>query len=221
MPQVKVKEVPLLVTEGIGSISLLEVSPSDARAVVVLAHGAGAGMKHRFMEALAMGLAELSIATVRFNFPYVENGRKRPDAPGIAEKAVEKVMEYAHTRFPKLPLFLAGKSFGGRMSSQLLSKYSPPWVRGIIFYGFPLHPTGAPGTDRAKHLSLVKVPMLFLSGTKDTLADMSLLEGVIKTLPKAQLIKFEGADHSFNRAKTDNIPVLAEATDSWVQENSR
>jgi predicted alpha/beta-hydrolase family hydrolase len=215
--KIKLKETSLIVSEGIGRVSMLITTPKNIHSVLVLAHGAGAGMTHKFMEALATDLAEQNIACVRYNFPYVENGRKRPDAPGIAEKTVEKVIEFTHDMFPQVLLFAGGKSFGGRMTSQRISKGCPPYVKGIVFYGFPLHPTGSPSTDRAKHLSDIKIPMLFLQGSKDTLADLTLLEGVIENLPTAHLEIFEGADHSFNRGKINNIPQLAEKTENWMR----
>jgi len=211
------KEIALHVSESIGEISVLITEPDDIQAVLVLAHGAGAGMRHRFLESLSAALAEHSIGCVRFNFPYMENGKKRPDPPAIAEKTVEKVLGFAHELHPRLPLVAGGKSFGGRMTSQRLAKECPAFVKGIVFYGFPLHPSGKPSTDRAAHLSGIHIPMLFLQGTRDTLAEMVLMERVCSGLATASLKKFEGADHSFNQGKTNNIPVLAQMTEEWVR----
>jgi uncharacterized protein len=217
MMSTKVKENSLVVSESIGRVSTLTTMPDAMDCMLVLAHGAGANMNHRFMESLSTALALLKVGTIRFNFPYMENGRKRPDPPAIAEKTVEKVIEHIHDLFPQLPLFAGGKSFGGRMTSQYLSKSCPPFLKGIVFYGFPLHPTGKPSVERAHHLSSIRIPMLFLQGTKDTLADMVLLEPVVKSLPSARLVKFEGADHSFNRGKVNLLPELAEQTETFIR----
>ena len=204
------------ISKTIGKVSIKVVEAKKPKAVLTLAHGAGAGMEHPFMEALANGLAAESITTVRFNFPYMENKKGRPDPPPIAEKTVEMVIENAHQVFPKLPLFASGKSFGGRMTTQLLSKKSPDYVNGIVLYGFPLHAPGAPATVRGDHLSTVKVPMLFLQGTRDALADLKLIEKILKKLPKATLTKFEGADHSFRASKRQLMDELVQATSSWI-----
>ena len=211
-----VKEISIQVSESIGKISALLATPDKPKAVMTLAHGAGASMTHRFMEELSNQLIQRSIAVMRFNFPYMENKKGRPDPPAIAEKTVNVVLAEAHTLYPKLPLFVSGKSFGGRMSSQMLSKECPEFVKGIIFYGFPLHPVGKPATDRAIHLKSISIPMLFLSGTKDTLAELSLIEKVCAELPSAILIKFEGADHSFKSGKKDLLPELAYKTIDWM-----
>ncbi len=184
---------------------------------MVLAHGAGAGMTHRFMEELSNELVQKSMAVLRFNFPYMENKKGRPDLPAIAEKTVSEVLAEAHKLFPKLPVYASGKSFGGRMSSQRLSKECPEYVKGIIFYGFPLHPAGQPATDRATHLKNISIPMLFLQGTKDKLAELSLIETVCASLSTATLIKFEGADHSFKAGKRELIPELVVATTQWME----
>jgi predicted alpha/beta-hydrolase family hydrolase len=204
------------ISKTIGKVSIKVSDVAKPRAVMVLAHGAGAGMEHPFMESLANGLANEGITTVRFNFPYMENKKGRPDPGPIAEKTVEVVIEKAHQLFPKAPLFTSGKSFGGRMTSQFLSRASPEYVKGIVFYGFPLHPPGAPAIARGEHLAAVKVPMLFLSGTRDALADLKLLEKVLKKLPDATLKKFEGADHSFRVSKKQLMDELVKATSSWI-----
>jgi predicted alpha/beta-hydrolase family hydrolase len=205
------------ISESIGTVSASIIEPKDPVAVLVLAHGAGAGMNHPFMITLAQALSGHAIATVRYNFPYMENKRNRPDPPAIAEKTVAAVMLKAHELFPDLPLFAGGKSFGGRMTSQRLAKECPSFVKGIVFYGFPLHPLGSPSTERAVHLKNITVPMLFLQGTRDKMAEMSLLEETCSGLPAATLSTLEGADHSFKSGKKELIPVLAERTHEWMK----
>lgn len=185
---------------------------------MVLAHGAGAGMRHSFMEALAEHLEALNIGTMRFNFPFTENAKGRPDPPTVAEKTVAILLQEANKRFPETPVFASGKSFGGRMSSQYLSKECPAFVKGMVFYGFPLHAPGQKekGRVRAAHLGDVRVPMLFLQGTRDALADLSLMRQVCDELPSATLITFEGADHSFKSGKKIFIPELSAETEKWI-----
>jgi predicted alpha/beta-hydrolase family hydrolase len=181
-----------------------------------LAHGAGAGMQHRFMIALSEALASHQIGSLRYNFPYMEQGKKRPDVPAVAHKAVAAAIQKTHELFSSVPLFVAGKSFGGRMSSQYLSKESPGFVKGVIFYGFPLHAAGDPSIGRAEHLKEVKVPMLFLQGARDALAEKELITGVCDKLPDVTLEMFEGADHSFKSGKKEFIPELAAQTEQWI-----
>src|SRR5688572_27368778 len=157
--------------EGATVSGLLD-APADARACYVLAHGAGAGMHHTFMAGIASGLAQRRIATLRFQFPYMEQGSKRPDSPKVAHAAVRAAVQEAAKRLPNLPLFAGGKSFGGRMTSQAQAAEPLAGVRGLVFVGFPLHPAGKPSVERAEHLGQVQVPMLFLQGTRDTLADL-------------------------------------------------
>ena len=214
--QPAVKKKSIRISESLGSVSSLIMQPEETKAVLVLAHGAGAGMTHRFMESLSIELANFSVATMRFNFPYMENGRKRPDPPAIAEKTVAVILEETHRMFSGVPLVAGGKSFGGRMTSQRLAKECPDFVKRIVFFGFPLHPAGKPSVDRAKHLSGINIPMLFLQGTRDTLAQIDLLSQVCSGLPKATLIKVEGADHSFKLGKQDLVPLLAEQTVEWL-----
>jgi uncharacterized protein len=205
------------ISESIGKVSALTMSPKNLKAVVVLAHGAGAGMKHRFMEDIAVNLAEFAIATVRYNFPYMEKGSRRPDVPAVAEKTVGAVLNYSQEKFQNIPVFLGGKSFGGRMSSQFISKHNPPIVKGIIFFGFPLHPPGKPDTQRAEHLKSIITPLLFLQGTNDALANMQLIEETCSKLSNATLVKFEGADHSFKIKKQDAVQALAIETNQWIE----
>jgi uncharacterized protein len=191
---------------------LLDV-PADARACYVFAHGAGAGMNHAFMAAMAQGLADRGIASLRFQFPYMEQGSKRPDAPAVAQAAVRAAVEEAARQLPDLPLFAGGKSFGGRMTSQAQAAQPLPGVRGIVFVGFPLHPAGKPSAERARHLAEVAVPMLFLQGTRDELADLELIRQTTAALGRrATLHIVDGADHSFH--------VLARSgrTDALVRE---
>jgi uncharacterized protein len=198
------------------TISAEVYEPVSSKAIFVFAHGAGAGMNHIFMKELSQALASHQIATLRYNFLYTEQKKKRPDFPPVAHKAVAGAIDKAAELFPKLPLFAGGKSFGGRMTSQYLSSHVVPLVRGIIFVGFPLHPMGKPSTERAEHLRNIKIPMLFLQGTKDTLAEWNLIEGECASLPTSTLIKLEGADHAFKMAKQKAIPILAAEINNWV-----
>ena len=213
----KVIPLRLEVSDSIGSVSAELIVSERTKAIVTLAHGAGAGMNHTFMTALANELAQLNIATLRFNFPFTEQKKKRPDFPAVAHKTIEVAINKAHELTPNTPLFVSGKSFGGRMSSQYLSKTQPDFVKGIIFFGFPLHPPGKPTIDRADHLKDVKVPMLFLQGTRDELAEWSLIEKVTNELSLATLYKLDRANHAFKSGKQNLIPVLAQATDEWIE----
>jgi predicted alpha/beta-hydrolase family hydrolase len=190
---------------------LLQV-PDDAIACYVFAHGAGAGMAHPFMAASAEGLAERGIATFRYQFPSMEKGSKRPDTPKVAQAAVRAAVAEGARRVPGLALFAGGKSFGGRMTSQAQAASPLPGVRGLVFLGFPLHPPGKPSDERAKHLFDVTVPMLFLQGTRDELANLQLLQPLVKQLGKrATLALFEDADHSFH------VPARTGRTDAEVR----
>lgn len=199
-------------------VSALWLAPGDARACLVLAHGAGAGMAHKSMTAIAEGLAARGIATLRYQFPYMERGSKRPDAPPVAHAAVRAAVAEAAKLAAGLPLYAGGKSFGGRMTSQAQALDPMPGVRGLVFFAFPLHPAGKPADTRAAHLAEVAVPMLFLQGTNDALAEMDLLRPVVAGLGKrATLTLAEGADHSFHvPAKTGrkDADVLAELLDA-------
>ena len=194
-----------------GTVSGLLSRASPPRAGFVLAHGAGAGMDHPFMRAAAVGLAERGIATLRYQFPYMERGSKRPDSPAIAQAAVRAAVARAAEIFDGLPLYAGGKSFGGRMTSQAQAATPLEGVRGLAFLGFPLHAAGEPGDARAKHLADIGVPLLFLQGTRDALADVSLMKAVCKRLGKtATLTLFEDADHSFH------VPAKSGRTDAQV-----
>lgn len=214
----KSKKLSISVSESIGSVSAEIMADDTIDCLFVFAHGAGAGMAHPFMFKLSSALSALKTGTLRFNFPYMEKGGRRPDPPAVAEKSVNTAIEVAHERFPRIPLLAGGKSFGGRMTSQALSKSSHPAVKGIVLVGFPLHAAGNPGTERAAHLTSVTLPMLFLQGTRDALADIGLMEEVTDRHKLATLRRFEGADHSFKAGKQDLIPVLASAIREWTIE---
>lgn len=212
------KKLKIKISESIGSVSGIVLEPKKAKCLMVLAHGAGADMHHKFMEKISEELAGHSVATLRFNFPFTENKKKRPDPAPIAEKTVSIVWNEAEKLFPKLPLLGAGKSFGGRMSSHVLSKSAVPFIKGVVFFGFPLHAPGQASVTRAEHLQTVATPMLFLQGTRDALADLTLMTRVTKSLPLATLVTFEGADHSFKAGKKDNISELAAAANNWIDD---
>ena len=213
----KTLSIVMQVSSAIGTVSAEYTIPENSICIMTLAHGAGAGMNHAFMVSLAQSLAEMNIATLRFNFPFAEGKKGRPDLPAVAHKTIEAAIEHAHQSFPLLPLFVSGKSFGGRMSSQFLALHSAPAVKGMIFYGFPLHPPKKPAVDRADHLRDVKIPMLFLQGTRDELATLSLIESVCSSLPLATLVKIEGADHAFKAGKRDIISLLTNTSKDWMQ----
>lgn len=211
----KIEALKFVVSESIGSVSAELVIPEKLNALLVLAHGAGADMNHKFMKTLAKGLADVGIGTMRFNFPFTENKKGRPDPGPVAEKTIEVAIAKAREMFPKVQLFAGGKSFGGRMTSNLLSK-RPLEVKGVVFFGFPLHAPGKPSTDRAAHLKDVKVPMLFLQGTRDALAALDLIKEVTSALPTATLEIFEGADHSFAAGKKDVMADLIARSKDWI-----
>jgi predicted alpha/beta-hydrolase family hydrolase len=216
------ERVTIVVDEGRRVSGLLE-APSQPMACYVMAHGAGAGMKHPFLAAVAAGLKARGIASLRYQFPYMEAGGKRPDPPKLAQAAVRAAVVEAARRLPELPLMAGGKSFGGRMTSQAQAAVPLPGVRGLAFLGFPLHPPGRPSRDRADHLFDVKIPMLFLQGTRDALADLHELRPLCEALaPRASLQLFENADHSFHvparSGRTDRqvLDDLLEAFAAWV-----
>jgi predicted alpha/beta-hydrolase family hydrolase len=193
-------------------VSGLLQQPNPAKACLVVAHGAGADMHHPFMAALATDLAQNGIATLRFQFPYTERGGKRPDPPVLCHATVRAAVATAHTLAPSLPLFAGGKSFGGRMTSQAQAKVALPHVCGLVFFGFPLHPPKQPSIDRGAHLSQVKIPMLFLQGTRDALAELALIEPLANRLgERTTLTLLEGADHSFH------VPSRSGRTDEQVR----
>lgn len=207
-------------TGNAGPVSGLLTRPPHARACFVFAHGAGAGMTHPFMARVAAGLGERGFATLRYQFPYMEKGSKRPDQPSVAHAAVRAAVAEAARCCDGLPLIAGGKSFGGRMTSQAQAIAPLAGVHGLAFFGFPLHPAGKPSNDRAKHLADVHVPMLFLQGTRDALAELTLLEPVIKALgPSATLHPVRDADHSFHvlaRSGRNDSEVMDEILDAFV-----
>jgi len=203
-----------------GPVSALLASPDTPHACFVFAHGAGAGMTHSFMEAFAKGLCERGFASLRYQFPYMEKGSKRPDPPAIAQATVRAAVEKASQVFPGLGLIAGGKSFGGRMTSQAQAASPLPGVRGLAFVGFPLHPAGKPSTDRADHLTRIDIPMLFLQGTRDSLAEVPLIEPLVQRLgPVATLHLVDGADHSFHvlaRSGRKDGEVMNEIFDAFA-----
>ena len=203
-----------------GSVSALLMRPAQVRACFVFAHGAGAGMTYSFMEAVAEGLCERGVASLRYQFPYMEKASKRPDPPGIAHAAVRAAVAEAGRCCPGLPLVAGGKSFGGRMTSQAQAATPLAGVRGLAFLGFPLHPAGKPSSDRAEHLADVRVPLLFLQGTRDSLAEVALLKPVVERLGSlATLHLVDGADHSFHvlaRSGRNDGEVLREILDTFA-----
>jgi predicted alpha/beta-hydrolase family hydrolase len=204
-------------------VSALPLIPPSARACFVFAHGAGAGMTHPFMAAIAGGLAEAGIATLRFQFPYMEARARRPDPPPLCHATVRAAVAEATRVAPGLPLIAGGRSFGGRMSSQAQAKSPLPGVLGLAFLGFPLHPAKQPSNERAQHLFEVKAPLLFLQGDRDELADLSLLQPLVERLgPRATLKLIPGANHSYKvpartgRSEAQITSELVEALDDWI-----
>jgi predicted alpha/beta-hydrolase family hydrolase len=198
---------------------LLEIT-KDPKLCLVLAHGAGAGMEHPSMAAIAQDLAARDIATLRYQFPYMERGEKRTDAPPVCHATVRAAVAAAAQLVPKVPLIAGGKSFGGRMTSQAQAGSPLPGVRGLTFFGFPLHPPDKPSIDRAAHLSKVRIPMLFLQGTRDNLADLRLLRPLVQQLENFATLKvLEGADHSFHllkRSGRTDEELKAEMIDAFI-----
>jgi uncharacterized protein len=216
-------EVRIPVGERTGDVSGLLLRPDGARLLYVLAHGAGAGMRHPFLESVAQRLADRDIATLRYQFPYMEQRARRPDPPAVAAATVRAAVIEAARLAPGLPLVAGGKSFGGRMTSTAQAEEPLPGVRGLVFLGFPLHPPGRPGDSRAEHLAQVRIPMLFLQGDRDEFADLKLLKPVVKRLgARATLHLVEGGDHSFHvlkrsgRTDADVMSELADAIVKWT-----
>jgi len=210
--------------EGDGEVPAILVRPSNARFLLALAHGAGAGMTHPFMGRLADELAKAGLASFRYQFPYMQQQRRVPDSPEVLTATVAAAVRAASEAVPGLPVLAGGKSMGGRMSSQAAAQGLLTGVRGVVFFGFPLHPPKRPSTKRADHLAKVEVPMLFLQGTRDELADLSLLRPITDKLGGlATLHIIEGADHSFHvlkkSGKTDSgvLHDLAQTTANWAE----
>lgn len=218
----RLERVTLDVPGGCAVSGLLSV-PERASACYVFAHGAGAGMAHPFMTAVADGLSERGIATFRYQFPSMEQGSKRPDSPALAHATVRAAVGTAARLLPSMPLVAGGKSFGGRMTSQAQAEDPLPGVGGLVFLGFPLHPARKPSDDRARHLSQVSIPMLFLQGTRDALAEVRLLVPVVEGLGAgATLELIQDADHSFHvparsgRADAEVLAGVLDALATWV-----
>ncbi|QIP03983.1 alpha/beta family hydrolase [Bradyrhizobium symbiodeficiens] len=221
---IETRELKLDIEAG-DTVSALLQLPANARACYVLAHGAGADMRHAFMEKAAVGLAERGIATLRFNFPYMEKKQGRPDRPAVAHAAVRAAVAEAARLCPGLKLVAGGKSFGGRMTSQAQAKEPLPDVKGLAFLGFPLHADKKPSSERAEHLASIAIPMLFLQGTRDGLADLGYLKPVVQKLgAKATLHEIEGGDHSFavlKKSGRSNEEALTEVLDTlaaWIDD---
>lgn len=213
-----------IVIDATQSVSGLLDHPADPIACFVMAHGAGAGMAHPFMASVASGLAARRIATLRYQFVYMESGSRRPDRPALAHAAVRAAVDAAAALLPGVSLVAGGKSFGARMTSQAQAETPLPNVRGLAFVGFPLHPTGKPSTERAAHLAEVSVPMLFLQGDRDKLAELNLLEPVVASLGRrATLRVFADADHSFHvpvrsgRTDAQTMDELLDALAAWTE----
>jgi predicted alpha/beta-hydrolase family hydrolase len=200
-------------------------APRHPSSCLVLAHGAGAGMTHPFMAAVAEGMCARDVATLRYQFPAMEQGSKRPDRPALATATVRAAVAAAANLFPGMPLLAGGKSFGGRMTSQAQAGAELPGVNGLVFFGFPLHPAKRPSDERARHLSDIAIPMLFLQGTRDALAEFGLLQALVARLGAgATLVCAEGADHAFHvplrSGRTDSqvLAALLDATAAWASQ---
>jgi predicted alpha/beta-hydrolase family hydrolase len=217
-------DLTLDLSDDIGPVSAFLLRPPDAWLLYVLAHGAGAGMRHSFLESISASLAARGVATFRYQFPYLEAGRRRPDPPPILEATVRAAVSKAAGIVPELPVIAGGKSLGGRMTSGAAAAKPLERVRGLVFLGFPLHPPGQPGTRRSEHLARVDVPMLFLQGTRDAFARLDLITTVCQQLePRATLHLVEGADHSFGvlkrsgRTASQVMDELADTTARWAR----
>lgn len=207
------------------TVSALWLRPSDARASLVLAHGVGAGMVHPSLDTLARDLGERGMATLRYQFPFMERGGKRPDTPRVAHETVRAAVSTALALTSDLPLFAGGRSFGGRMTSQAQAASPLPGVQGLVFLGFPLHPAGRPSSERGKHLLQVHIPMLFLQGTRDALGDLEHLQPLCTQLGRRATLKLlQEADHSFHvlvRSGRTNNEVrreMLDAVENWIDQ---
>ena len=219
------QEIRFTASKSSGEVSAILLRPENARWLMVLAHGAGAGIRHPFMTGLARSLAHYGIATFRYQFPYMEQGRRSPDPPPILVKTVRSAVDTARENCGDLPLLAGGKSLGGRMTSTAASQEALPGVQGIVFFGFPLHAPGKPSDERGEHLFKVRLPMLFLEGTRDQLADLKLLRPLcdrLEALGKVRLHIIEGGDHSFHvpkksgRTDEDVLEELGKVVADWA-----
>lgn len=200
-----------------GYVTAEAYEPPNSFAVLTLGHGAGTNMNHPSMVELAEALSNEGITTIRFNFPYSERNKKMPDRTPVTTATLVELFKEVRHRYGHLPIFGGGRSFGGRMTSTMQAAQPLEYLKGIIFYGFPLHPSDQPSTDRANHLQQISIPLLFLTGTRDTLAYTDLLKGVCETLPTSKLVLLEGADHSFQRSKVKNLKLLSSYTVDWLR----
>jgi len=228
MNAVSAKDVQIAVNAKAGMVSALLVKPEKAKALLVIAHGAGAGMRHRFMEDTAAKLAELGVATLRYQFPYMEKRIKRPDSESTLTDTVRAAVATAKKLAGDLPMFAGGKSMGGRMTSLAAAKQPLDGVRGLIYFGFPLHAAGNPGAERGNHLSEIDVPMLFLQGSRDALADMKLLKPLCRKLGKqSELFVIGGGDHSFHMLKSSGksddevLGAAVKKAAQWIAANGK
>lgn len=216
-------ETPHAIPFGDATLDARAIVPDDARALYVFAHGAGAGMDHAFLVRAAHALAARGIATLRYDFPYRSAGSRRPDPRPTLVRAVRAATAWAHETHPTLPCVAGGKSMGGRMTSLAHAEAPLEGIGGIAFYGFPLHPAGKPGTERADHLAAIDAPMLFLQGTRDKLAPLDALTPIVERLPRATLHVVDGADHGFavlkrsGRTDDDVHEELADTTAAWIR----
>jgi len=220
---VKTERSKISVSGGLHQVNAISVIPDNSRALIVLGHGAGAGMEHHFMVQLSHHLAVQGIGSLRFNFPYIEQGRRTPTSPSVAQATIRAAVEKARTDIPHKLLLAGGKSYGGRMTSQAQAQEPLPGVGALVFFGFPLHAPGQPGDSRGAHLNEIKVPMLFLQGSRDKLADLTLLSPLVDSLgAKATLKIFDGADHSFSMPRSapkssgEVQTELAQITSGWI-----
>ena len=217
-------EIKFFVNEKAGAVSGLLLAPSGARAFLLLAHGAGAGMRHRFMEDLAAKLADQKMATLRYQFPYMEKHTKRPDSQSVLTDTVRAAVAAAKKDAGQLPLFAGGKSMGGRMTSLAAAQQPLDGVRGLVFFGFPLHAPGRPGAERGQHLTEIKIPVLFLQGSRDALAELKLLKPLCAKIKRAELFVVEGGDHSFHMLKSagrsdgEVLDEVAKKAGTWTAE---
>ncbi len=219
-------EIQFGVNEKAGIVTGLLTKPEGARALLVLAHGAGAGMRHKFMEEIAVKLAAANMATLRYHFPYMERHMKRPDPEAVLKDTVRAAVMAARKQAGDLPIFAGGKSMGGRMTSLAAAQAGLDGVRGLIYFGFPLHAAGRPSADRAEHLARIHIPMLFLQGSRDTLAELKLLKPLCAKLGKgAELFILEGGDHSFHMSKSagrsdeEVLDVVVQKVVQWIDQH--
>jgi len=219
----KAEEIKFTAGEKVDKVSGLLILPKGAEALLVFAHGAGAGMRHKFMEEMAEKLADRAVATFRYQFPYMEKGSKRPDSEAVLTASVRAAVTTAKKYADSLPLFAGGKSMGGRMTSLAAAKEPLEGVRGLIYFGFPLHAAGKPSADRGHHLFDIKLPMLFLQGSRDALADLKLLKPLCARLGKGvELFMIDGGDHSFHLLKSSGrsddqaLDEAARKITSWI-----